>query len=394
MSWLALGVLFLMGTIFYIFWYVIIAIVNMLVSYLKISGIIGTTMDIILERLEAKIDRNKETLDRILSILDARENKKQKDRERIKLKREQEATKLARERGAIVVDKLAGTFERDSRLPYKKWAHIMLEFNSAQDFLRWLVNEYLGSYHCTQDARKRMIARNGNYWKVYKVCGSEMMITPADMFGGQNMKSETLLEVQMIKWCFKHVMPLLKIVCNADRLEHVHENHQAWDDEKVNELVGEPLPLESRWWQKGARFREFIHACVAPYGRGYVRTSKGSMIIDSRKAVLEREETKTLFKAIYSSLKDGVMNRNAHEAWMKQKKLHALVESGIKEFTKTQLIEGQNMFIHQLKKQNAIRIGMELAANVKEEQDLQQAIGNSIKDVCSPSLASLEPAGL
>ena len=333
-------------------------------------------MDLIL----AKLDSNHKLLNRLLRILDAKELKKQKDRERIKEKREQEATKVARERGAIVVDRLSGTFERDPRLPYEKWAFIMLEFQSAYEFLRWLVNEYLGSYYCTQDARKRMIARNGNYWKVYQACGTEMMITPSDMFGGQILRADSLLEVQMIKWCFKHVLPILDYVCNAERLEFVHEKHMAWDDEKVNEIVGKPLPLETRWWKKSARFREFMHACVAPYGMGYVRTQKGSLLIDYDKKVLDCEETKTLFKIIFSALKDGVVNRTTHNGWMAQRKLNRCVEAGTKAFAKSMNDKKQDMFMVQLKKQNAIRAGMELAACAKEEHDLQQAIDNSIKE--------------
>lgn len=337
-------------------------------------------MDEKMDEIISKLDRNHKLLNRLLSILDARENKKQKDRERIKLKREQEATKHARERGAIVVDKLRGTFERDARLPYEKWAYIMLEFQSAYEFLRWMVNEYLGSYYCTQDARKRMIARNGNYWKVYKACGTEMMITPSDMFGGQILRADSLLEVQMIKWCFKHVMPVLDYVCNAQRLEFVHEKQMPWDDQKVNEVVGEPLPLEPRWWKKSARFREFMHACVAPYGMGYVRTGKGSLLIDYDKNVLECEETKSLFKVVYSALKDGVVNRTMHNDWMKKRKLGECVERGIKAFNDSKKVNDKNNFLLQLKKQNAIRAGMELAASAIEQQDLQKAIGNSIKE--------------
>ena len=335
-------------------------------------------MDEKIDEIITKLDRNHKLLNRLLSILDAKELKKQKDRERIKNKRDQEATRIARERGAIVVDKLQGTFERDSRLPYKKWAYIMLEFTSGYEFLRWLVNEYLGSYYCTQDARKRMIARNGNYWKVYEACGSEMMVTPADMFGGQVMKADTMLEIQMIKWSFKHVMPILDYVCNSQRLEYVHEKHLAWDDEKVNDVCGEPLLLEPRWWKKSARFREFMHACVGPYGLGYVRTSKGTLLIDFDKTVLECDETKTLFKTVYSALKDGVVNRTTHEGWMNKRRLHAAVERGTKAFEKSQKVEGQNAFLDQLKKQNAIQAGIELAASMKEEHDLQKAINNSI----------------
>ena len=173
--------------------------------------------------MDERLDEISAKLDRLLSILDAKEQKKQNDRERIKSRRDEDAAQAAQRRGAIVVDRLTGTFARDDRLPYRKWAFICLEFQSALDFLRWLVNEYLASYYCLQDGRKRMIARNGNYWKIYKSCGTELLLTPADMFGGVHLRWDTMLDVQMLKWCFKHVKPVLGHLVNEDRLEYVHE---------------------------------------------------------------------------------------------------------------------------------------------------------------------------
>ena len=214
--------------------------------------------------MDERLDKISEQLARVLSILDAKEQKKQVDRDRIKTKREEDAAETAKKRGAIVVDRLTGTFARDDRLPYEKWAYICLEFQSALDFLRWMIHEYLSSYYCLQDGRKRMIARNGNYWKVYKSCGTERLMTPTDMFGGTALKWDDMLEVGVLKWCFKHVMPVMRFCVNDSRLEFVHEHKLAWDDQKVNEECGAPLALEPRWWQKSARFREIMHACVSP----------------------------------------------------------------------------------------------------------------------------------
>ena len=194
--------------------------------------------------MDERLDDISAKLDRVLAILDAKEQKKLTDRERIKSKRDDDAAEVARRRGAIVVDRLTGTFARDDRLPYKKWAFICLEFQSGLNFLRWIVNEYLVSYYCLQDGRKRMIARNGNYWKVYKSCGTEMLVTPADMFGGVHMKWDDMLDVQMLKWCFKHVKPVLVHLVKEERLEYVHEKQVPWDDEKVNDHCGPPLRVE------------------------------------------------------------------------------------------------------------------------------------------------------
>ena len=130
--------------------------------------------------MEQRLDEISEKLDRVLSILDAKIAKKNADRDRIRIKREEDAAKAAKKTGAIVVERMAGTFETDERLPYKRWAFVCLEFQSPLNFLRWMVNEYLSSYHCLRDGRKRMIARNGNYWKVYKSCGTEVLVTPAE----------------------------------------------------------------------------------------------------------------------------------------------------------------------------------------------------------------------
>ena len=330
-------------------------------------------MDANLESIEAKLDR-------ILSILDAKCAKQKCDRDRIKSKRDEDAAEEARKRGAIVVDRLTGTFHRDDRLPYEKWAYICLEFQDALNFIRWMVNEYLSSYHCLRDGRKRMIARNGNYWKVYKSCGTEMLVTPADMFGGVNCEWESMLDVQMLRWCFKHVGPVLKHLVNADRLEFVHEKRLPWDDEKVNEECGEPLPLESRWWRKSTRFQETMLACIAPYGRGYLRTTKGSFIIDHDRNVLETPEASLLFKHIYNALREGVMNRATHDEWVTKRRLRGHVKRGNDVWKEYKNHSIANAFMDRLKNDSAVRLGMQLACKAKEEHDLQAAIEMSIKE--------------
>ena len=324
--------------------------------------------------MDERLDKISEQLARVLSILDAKEQKKQVDRDRIKTKREEDAAETAKKRGAIVVDRLTGTFARDDRLPYEKWAYICLEFQSALDFLRWMIHEYLSSYYCLQDGRKRMIARNGNYWKVYKSCGTERLMTPTDMFGGTALKWNDMLEVGVLKWCFKHVMPVMRFCVNDSRLEFVHEHKLAWDDQKVNEECGAPLALEPRWWQKSARFREIMHACVSPYGCGYVRTSRGSLPIDSNRECLERPETRLLFKDIYNALREGVTNRTVHDDWIHKRGLKKFVDRGIQAYNRKE-------FMKKLKQDNSVRLGMQMAREVKEEHDLQIAIEHSIKEM-------------
>ena len=85
-----------------------------------------------------------------------------KDRLRIKQKRDEENATQAAAAGKVVVDRLEGTMHTDPRLPYKLWAYIMLEFGDACEFLRWLMNEYIESYYCIRDSRRRMIVRKGN----------------------------------------------------------------------------------------------------------------------------------------------------------------------------------------------------------------------------------------
>jgi hypothetical protein len=175
------------------------------------------------------------------------------------------------------------------------------------------------------------------------------------------------------------VKPVLGHLVNEDRLEYVHEKQVPWD-EKVNDHCGPPLPLESRWWRKSARFRETVQASIAPYGRSYVRTSKGSLLIDSDKDVLERPEAQCLYKGIYNALREGVMNRGVHDEWMGKRRLRELVERGTRAWREDRKQEVASQFMVKLKQENALRIGIELAARVKEEHDLQAAIEQSIKE--------------
>ena len=327
-------------------------------------------------------------LDRMLAMLDSRENKKLKDRLRIKQKRDEENATQAAAAGKIVVDRLEGTMHTDPRLPYKLWAYIMLEFGDACEFLRWLMNEYLESYYCIRDSRRRMIVRKGNHWKIYlKGCGTEKLVTPADMFGGQALKWETMLDLLCLRWCHVHVRPILEHVCNIDRLVHVHQHHKAWDAECVNGTCGPPLPLESRWWKKSVRFREKIHASLGVYGEGWIRTTKGSMLIDYDEIVLKRREVQTIYKDIARALHDGVSNRGSHAKWVATCKIQNYVDRGIEAHRAGLKAEAHTRFmksLHEGRRGNvpnpmaAIQMGVQMAAAVKEEHDIQKAIQASL----------------
>ena len=324
----------------------------------------------------------------MLAMLDSKENKKLKDRLRIKQKRDEENATQAAAAGKIVVDRLEGTMHTDPRLPYKLWAYIMLEFGDADEFLRWLMNEYLESYYCIRDSRRRMIVRKGNHWKIYlKGCGTEKLVTPADMFGGQALKWETMLDLLCLRWCHVHVRPILEHVCNFDRLVHVHQHHKAWDAECVNGTCGSPLPLESRWWKKSCRFRENIHASLGVYGEGWIRTTKGSMLIDYDEIVLKRREVQTIYKDIARALHDGVSNRGSHAKWVATCKIQNYVDRGIEAHSAGLKAEAHTRFmksLHEGRRGNvpspmaAIQMGVQMAAAVKEEHDMQKAIQASL----------------
>ena len=115
------------------------------------------------------------------------------------------------------------------------------------------------------------------------------------MFGGNMPKWEGILDLVCLRWCHVHVRPIIEHVCNLDRLVHVHRHHKAWNDESVNRS---PLPLEKRWWNKSCRFREKMHATLGVYGEGWIRTSKGSMLIDFDEVVLKRREVQVIYSAL------------------------------------------------------------------------------------------------
>ena len=342
------------------------------------------------DKLTDSVSAMHKKLDRLLAILDARENKKQKDRIRIKQKRDEASAGEARQAGKIVVDRLEGTMHTDVRLPYKLWAYIMLEFQDAREFLRWLMNEYLESYHCIRDSRRRMIVRKGNHWKFYqKGCGTEKLVTPADMFGGQTMKWDSMLNMMCMRWCHVHVRPILEHVCNLARLEFVHERHLSWNGKEANAECGEPMPLECRWWAKGTRYREVLHASLGPYGDGWIRTAKGSMRVDFDENVLKRRELQVIIGDIARSLHDGVINRASHVAWVEQNKLQPQIDAGIEAHRIGAKEEAHKNFLKQLHahKDRAVvadgfRMGVQMAVAAREEHDMQKAIQASLT-VCS-----------
>ena len=250
-------------------------------------------MDERLGAIEAKLDR-------LLALLDAKELKKQKDRVRIKEKRDEEAAAAAILAGKLVVENLSGTMEFDARLPYDEWAYIMLEFRQGYNFLRWLMHTYLESYHCKRDPRKRMIARKGNYWKLYKKCGSESLVTPSDLFGGLNigLRWESILDIGILRWGCTHMNAVLHQVCTKERLPYVHEKHLPWNCEQANAECGAPKALEAEFWGLSARYRERLHAAVGPCGYGYIRSQKGTLSLDYSRRSMQAPETVAVFKEV------------------------------------------------------------------------------------------------
>ena len=345
------------------------------------------SMDSKIEALTESLASVHVKLNRMLAILDSRENKRQKDRKRIKQKRDEENASEARQAGKIVVDRLEGTLYTDPRLPYKLWAYILLEFKDAREFLRWMMHEYLESYYCIRDSRRRMIVRKGNHWKMYKKgCGTEKLVTPADMFGGHTMRWDKMLDLLCFRWCHVHVRPVIEHVCNIDRLEHVHGKELQWNCPTVNADCGDPLPLEARWWKKHERFREIMHSTLGVYGGAYIRTAKGPMLLDYEESTLKRREVVAVIKNITEALQAGVNNRATHAAWMKTCNLQKFVDKGIAAHNASMKEEAHVRFMEQLHKHRdrcqvnvpAVRMGMELAAAAREEHDIQKAIEASL----------------
>ena len=328
------------------------------------------------EALAEALDKVHTKLDRVLAILDSKEHKKLKDRIRIKQKRDEENAAQAHAAGKIVVDRLQGTLHTDPRLPYKLWAYIIV----------LALNEYLKSYYCIRDSRRRMIVRKGNHWKYYaKGCGTEVLVPPAKMFGGQQLHGQSMLELTCLRWCHVHVRPIIEHVCNLDRLMHVHEKRMAWNDPRVDDEIGaKPLPLEDRWWRKKVRFREIMHATLGVYGEGWIRTTKGSMLIDFDESCLGRREVQVVYTDIAHALHDGVNNRASHAKWVEMCRLQKFIDRGtethknsLKEIAHRRFI--QSLHAHRDQNHRDVRHKvMAFAAAAKEEHDMQKAIEASL----------------
>ena len=333
-------------------------------------------MDERLGAIEAKLDR-------LLALLDAKELKKQKDRVRIKEKRDEEAAAAAILAGKLVVENLSGTMEFDARLPYDEWAYIMLEFRQGYNFLRWLMHTYLESYHCKRDPRKRMIARKGNYWKLYKKCGSESLVTPSDLFGGLNigLRWESILDIGILRWGCTHINAVLHRVCTKERLPYVHEKHLPWNCSQANAECGAPKALEAEFWGLSARYRERLHAAVGPCGYGYIRSQKGTLSLDYSKRSMQAPETVAVFKEVLRALQDGVVNRNAHDEWMDKNRLNRVVARGKERYKQSKVDSAKKKFFERLaRERDTCDRVRNFVACAKEEVDLQTAISNSLQD--------------
>jgi hypothetical protein len=105
------------------------------------------------------------------------------------------------------------------------------------------------------------------------------------------------------------------------------------------------------------------------------------LLIDVEKRVLERPETQLLFKGIYCALREGVMNRTTHDEWMKRRNLEACVQRGVESYHKENKQIVAEQFMQRLKRDNTIRLGIQIATQAREEDDMQVAIHRSIKEV-------------
>ena len=335
--------------------------------------------------MDERLGSIEEKLDRLLALLDAKEQKKQKDRVRVKKKRDEEAAAAAILAGKLVVENLSGTMEFDARLPYDEWAYIMLEFRQGYNFLRWLMHTYLESYHCKRDPRKRMIARKGNYWKLYKKCGSESLVTPSDLFGGLNigLRWESILDIGILRWGCTHINAVLHRVCTKERLPYVHEKHLPWNCSQANAECGAPKALEAEFWGLSARYRERLHAAVGPCGYGYIRSQKGTLSLDYSKRSMQAPETIAVFKEVLRALQDGVANRNVHDEWMDKNRLNRVVARGKERYKQSKVDAAKKKFFERLIKERnspVVTVVRDMVACAKEEADLQKAISNSLRD--------------
>ena len=80
-------------------------------------------------------------------------------------------------------------------------------------------------------------------------------------------------------------------------------------------------------------------------------------------------------------MREGVTERAVHDVWMTKRRLHEFVKRGTAEWTKSIKQEQAAQFMEKLKRENAVRLGMQLAARAKEEGDMQVAIQRSIKEI-------------
>ena len=75
------------------------------------------------------------------------------------------------------------------------------------------------------------------------------------------------------------------------------------------------------------------------------------------------------------------MNRAVHDDWIRKRRLGEFVERGTQAYNKAQRDLCAKEFMNKLKHDNSVRLGVQMAREVKEEHDLQIAIEHSIKEM-------------
>jgi hypothetical protein len=144
-----------------------------------------------------------------------------------------------------------------------------------------------------------------------------------------------------------------------------------------------------------------MHATLGVYGEGWIRTTKGSMLIDFDEVVLKRREVQVIYTDIARALHEGVSNRGNHEKWMSTCRIQKCIDRGVEAHKVATQADAHARFLKSLHERRdteaslpeaqrtspmvAIRMGVQLAAAAKEEHDMQKAIAASLGEEKTPS---------
>ena len=160
--------------------------------------------------------------------------------------------------------KLLPSFDRvDYRLPYERWAQVLLLTDDATTFLKYLPRSYRCIYKLKDSKVRAFKKGNGNRGCVVFANGLRPTIKHSEFFGGAAIDDAEFFTLVMWRWYSKHMEPIMEHINNTPVCKQEFENKsqqfqkliclsmigdyaQTWNGLEINDGLCEATDIKSR----------------------------------------------------------------------------------------------------------------------------------------------------